>query len=196
MKGTGNTQARGQTQMTPAARSCAEGKGSNQGKLPGEGGTGPAGREDSSKSLVQKLKGRIQAENLKIVSSEENKIQEVQYLPLCHSDRQMDRGTTDTTSSYSRMPVSSRSCLLVLEASSSFPPQPEPTVRPQTPVTSTGQDGPLATTRLPVLTLRGRGPLEGVDGGTCGLRVLSPQEFPAQLRVGDRSSRPSAEALL
>lgn len=116
---------------------------------------GPAGQKDSSKSLVQKLKGRIQAENLKIVSSEENKIQEVQYPPLCHLDRQMDRGTPDTTSSHSRMPVSFQSCLLVLEASSPFPPRPEPTVRPQTPVTSTGQDGPLATTRLPGLTLRG-----------------------------------------
>lgn len=79
---------------------------------------GPAGQKDSSKSLVQKLKGRIQAENLKIVSSEENKIQEVQYPPLCHLDRQMDRGTPDTTSSHSRMPVSFQSCLLVLEASS------------------------------------------------------------------------------
>lgn len=107
-------------------------------------GLAGAGSKDSLRPLVQKLKGRMQAENLKAVFSEENKIQEVRHLPSCHSDRQTDRGTPDATSTTERRCLH-WSCPLVLKASLSCPPRPELTAGPRTPGTSTGWGGPLAT---------------------------------------------------
>lgn len=66
-------------------------------------GPAGAGSKDSPKSLVQKLKGRMQEENLKIVSSKQNKIQEVRHLPSCQTDRwtegqqTLPAPTTDTS---------------------------------------------------------------------------------------------------
>lgn len=98
-------------------------------------------------TLVQEFKSRIQTENLKTVSKEENKVQEVQQLASCQTGGQRDsRHYGSTQPAPTPAGVVSETLVWVHTDPVCLSSKPELTSGPQTPATSTRQDRPLATT--------------------------------------------------